>query len=62
MRQTKKVIEEELLVSEKLHKKWVLENTLSKLLLKTFIEFTNRIHALFISYFIDENEKERENE
>lgn len=33
MRQTKKVIEEELLVSEKLHKKWVLENTSSKLLL-----------------------------
>lgn len=28
----------------------------------TFIEFTNRIHALFNSYFIDGNKKERGNE
>lgn len=39
MRQTKKVIEEELLVSKKLHKKRVLENTLSRLLLNLQTDF-----------------------
>lgn len=55
MRQTKKAIEEELLVSEKHYIKYEYLKT-------RFIDFTNRIQASFKFYFIDGNKKERGNE